>query len=43
MVKKLKNGPLEISGGVKVLDYKRKEFADARRSGLSLSWRPIKK
>jgi CDGSH-type Zn-finger protein len=29
MVKGLKNGPLEISGGVKVLDYKGKEYADA--------------
>ena len=28
MVKGLKNGPLEISGGVKVLDCKGKEYAD---------------
>jgi hypothetical protein len=29
LVKGLKNGPLEISGAVKVLDYKGKEYADA--------------
>jgi CDGSH-type Zn-finger protein len=29
MVKGLKNGPLEISDGVTVLDYKGKEYADA--------------
>ena len=29
VVKGLKNGPLEISGGVKVLDYSGKEYADA--------------
>ena len=28
-VKGLKNGPLEISGGVKVLAYKGKEYDDA--------------
>ena len=28
-VKGLKNGPLEISSEVKVLDYKGKEYADA--------------
>ena len=30
LVKGLKNGPLEISGAVKVLDYEGKEYADAR-------------
>ena len=29
MVKGLKNGSLAVSGGVKVLDYKGKEYADA--------------
>jgi CDGSH-type Zn-finger protein len=29
LVKGLKNGPLEISGAVKVLDYKGKEYTDA--------------
>ena len=29
LVKGLKNGPLEISGAVKVLEYKAKEYADA--------------
>ena len=29
MVKGLKNGPLEISGGVKVSDYNGKEYAEA--------------
>jgi CDGSH-type Zn-finger protein len=29
MVKGLKNGPLEISGAVTVLDYNGKEYADA--------------
>jgi hypothetical protein len=29
LFKRLKNGPLEISGAVKVLDYKGKEYADA--------------
>ena len=29
LVKGLKNGPLEISGAVRVLDYEDKEYADA--------------
>jgi hypothetical protein len=41
LVKGLKNGPLEISGAVTVLDY-RQRVRRCRRSGLSLSLRPIK-